>query len=301
MTIEIPKLAVPGMVLAPEYSGKIPSIEDLNEPETGKDCRCHFFAGPGTRLDNLELGKENSTSQIPTITATVLGQVCVFLRSDEENVEAKKSENREYVVIVVPFKNNKIEYEDSQVPHISKKDEAYLKGSSLPQEGDIVLVRVTRISQRQANVEVLAVEGRGNVGEESGVGSNGSGAIASGGGSGASSFINAIATSASLIAQRSDIGETFKGIIRSQDVQSTNRDKVQINKCFRPGDVLRAIVISLGDGSNYYMSTARNDLGVILAKSNGGAGNAMYAVDWQTMIDPTTGVIEERKCAKPFS
>ena len=42
-------------------------------------------------------------------------------------------------------------------------------------------------------------------------------------------------------------------------------------KCFRPGDVVLAEVISLGDARTYYLSVARNDLGVIYATSVAGA------------------------------
>lgn len=33
-------------------------------------------------------------------------------------------------------------------------------------------------------------------------------------------------------------------------------------KSFRPGDIVRARVISLGDARQYYLSTAENELGV---------------------------------------
>ncbi|KAG5462553.1 MAG: hypothetical protein BJ554DRAFT_4656 [Olpidium bornovanus] len=85
---------------------------------------------------------------------------------------------------------------------------------------------------------------------------------------------------------------------RTQDVRAVEKDDVQIYKCFRPGDVVRAQVvgccraaapmhflkttdnlsaaaargrrpsqISLGDARSYQLSTAHNDLGVIFAKS----------------------------------
>ncbi|KAF4621873.1 hypothetical protein G7Y89_g14470 [Cudoniella acicularis] len=75
------------------------------------------------------------------------------------------------------------------------------------------------------------------------------------------------------------VGETvldgeWQGLIRVQDVRATEKDKVKIFESFRPGDIVRAIVISLGDQSNYYLSTASNSLGVIMATSE--AGNTMY-------------------------
>ncbi|KAI9743847.1 MAG: exosome 3'-_5 exonuclease subunit ski4 (Csl4) [Claussenomyces sp. TS43310] len=99
------------------------------------------------------------------------------------------------------------------------------------------------------------------------------------------------------------VGETvldgeWQGLIRVQDVRATEKDRVKIFDSFRPGDVVRAIVISLGDQSSYYLSTARNDLGVIMATSE--LGNAMYPVSWKEYRDPETGVSESRKVAKPF-
>lgn len=70
-------------------------------------------------------------------------------------------------------------------------------------------------------------------------------------------------------------------------------------KCFLPGDVVRAKVISLGDSRSFYLSTAENELGVILAKSLG--GNTMVPLDWERMVDPRTEQIEFRKCAKPVT
>ncbi|KAH8600248.1 exosome component EXOSC1/CSL4-domain-containing protein [Bisporella sp. PMI_857] len=54
------------------------------------------------------------------------------------------------------------------------------------------------------------------------------------------------------------VGETvldgeWQGLIRVQDVRATEKDKVKIFESFRPGDIVRAIVISLGDQSNYYL------------------------------------------------
>ncbi|KAH7931115.1 hypothetical protein BV22DRAFT_1190844 [Leucogyrophana mollusca] len=92
-------------------------------------------------------------------------------------------------------------------------------------------------------------------------------------------------------------GEEFTGVIRSQDVRATEKDKVKIGDCFRGGDVVKGLVISLGDARSYYITTARNDLGVIFATSEAGA--TMEPVSWQEMRCPKTGRIEKRKCAKP--
>ncbi|KAK3326331.1 hypothetical protein B0H66DRAFT_573843 [Apodospora peruviana] len=90
----------------------------------------------------------------------------------------------------------------------------------------------------------------------------------------------------------------WQGLIRTQDVRATEKDRVKIYESFRPGDIVRAEVISLGDQANYYLSTARNELGVIMASSE--AGNTMYPVNWKEYRDPETGMSELRKVAKPY-
>jgi exosome complex component CSL4 len=129
-------------------------------------------------------------------------------------------------------------------------------------------------------------------------------------------------------------GEEFTGVVRTQDIRATEKDKVKIGECFRGGDVVKGMVvsylssfkivsrtkatffvhqISLGDARSYYVTTARNDLGVIFATSEAGEcflsppglshfstpGATMEPVSWQEMRCPKTGMIEKRKCAKP--
>jgi exosome complex component CSL4 len=72
---------------------------------------------------------------------------------------------------------------------------------------------------------------------------------------------------------------------------------VKIYNSFRPGDIIKAEVISLGDARSYILSTAKNELGVIFATSVAGA--TMVPISWQEMQCPKTKAIELRKCAKP--
>jgi exosome complex component CSL4 len=57
---------------------------------------------------------------------------------------------------------------------------------------------------------------------------------------------------------------------RTQDVRAAEKDKVKIYNSFRPGDIIKAEVISLGDSRSYFLSTAKNELGVIFATSVAG-------------------------------
>ncbi|GAA5987435.1 hypothetical protein JCM11641_002289 [Rhodosporidiobolus odoratus] len=90
----------------------------------------------------------------------------------------------------------------------------------------------------------------------------------------------------------------FTGIIRSQDVRQTAKNSVKIWSCFRPGDVVRAKVISLGDSRSYFLSTAANSLGVLFAVSST-TGEALEAVSWEEMRCPSSGEVEGRKVAGP--
>ena len=38
-------------------------------------------------------------------------------------------------------------------------------------------------------------------------------------------------------------GEEFIGVIRTQDVRATEKDKVKIGECFRGGDVVKGLVV----------------------------------------------------------
>ncbi|PWA68143.1 nucleic acid-binding, OB-fold-like protein [Artemisia annua] len=92
------------------------------------------------------------------------------------------------------------------------------------------------------------------------------------------------------------VREKFSGIIRQQDVRATEIDKVDMHTSFRPGDIVKASVISLGDARAYYLSTAQNELGVVSAESMAGA--TMDPISWTEMQCPLTGQIEQRKVAK---
>ncbi|KAL4231452.1 Exosome complex component CSL4 [Mactra antiquata] len=90
--------------------------------------------------------------------------------------------------------------------------------------------------------------------------------------------------------------DSFRGMIRKEDVRSTEKDKVEMYKCFRPGDIVIARVISLGDAQSYLLTTAENELGVVLATSEEGV--TMVPVSWCKMRCPKTLNDEFRKVAK---
>ena len=57
----------------------------------------------------------------------------------------------------------------------------------------------------------------------------------------------------------------LKGIIRREDVRQTEKDRLELSKCFRPNDIVFAKVLSLGDSQSYLLTTAGDELGVVLA------------------------------------
>ncbi|QIW94745.1 hypothetical protein AMS68_000263 [Peltaster fructicola] len=127
----------------------------------------------------------------------------------------------------------------------------------LPEVGTVILGRITRTNSRQATIAILAI------------GMNGEHVCR----------------------------DSFSGLIRQQDIRATEVDKVKMSESFKVGDIVRAVIISLGDERAYYMSTAKNEFGVVLANSE--QGNQMYPISWREMQDPASGVKELRKVAKP--
>ncbi|KAM7284092.1 exosome complex component CSL4 [Ixodes scapularis] len=71
---------------------------------------------------------------------------------------------------------------------------------------------------------------------------------------------------------------------------------VEMHKSFRMGDIVLARVMSIGDALFYYLTTAENMLGVVVALS--ASEVPMVPVSWTTMQCPVSSVRESRKIAK---
>ncbi|ERT02085.1 exosome complex component CSL4 [Sporothrix schenckii 1099-18] len=207
-----------------------------------------YLPGPGTHLADGH------------VFASLLGHVQIAksaeaVAADKKSAAAPSGPAKRLTRIEVPTAASAAGSIDRR-PTISVSRAAVADGGEvLPDVGNTVLCRVTRITQKQAVVAILVV------------------------------------------------GETvldteWQGLIRTQDVRATEKDRVKIYESFRPGDIVRAQVISLGDQANYYLSTASNALGVVMATSE--TGSPMYPVSWKEYIDPETGLSELRKVARPF-
>lgn len=163
----------------------------------------------------------------------------------------------------------------------------------VPTPDAVVLGRVTRVTPRQAHLSILIVDDQPC------------------GSSSSTNSIHVVSGPGNHAAGEGE-GADFQGVIRAQDVRATDKDKVKLSDCFRPGDIVRATVISLGDARSYYLSTAANHLGVIYATAASSTPlspstpawsptrTPMLPISWQEMLDPTTGLTERRKCAKPL-
>ena len=165
---------------------------------------------------------------------------------------------------------------DNNKNNKAKTPNLLFKYNTLPMVDSIVLARVTRVQNRQATVSILVVldEQQDNM----------------------DSILSSSANPENL--NSSDEQLRFQALIRKEDVRAVEKDRVDMHDMFRVGDIVRGAVISLGDQSFYYLTTARNDLGVVMARSE--AGNMMFPVSWREMRDSVTGLCETRKVARPF-
>lgn len=68
-----------------------------------------------------------------------------------------------------------------------------------------------------------------------------------------------------LAVEERPLNGSFLGIIRISDIRKHEVEKLQMDQCFQPGDIVKARVISLGDAKSYFITTAETELGVVLA------------------------------------
>jgi exosome complex component CSL4 len=88
----------------------------------------------------------------------------------------------------------------------------------------------------------------------------------------------------------------LEGVIKKRDIREKEIDKIVLEKCFIPGDIVKARVCSYGDSRKVQLSTSEDDLGVIYA-TNQLSGNIMIPVNEEDMKCPISGSLEKRKVA----
>jgi exosome complex component CSL4 len=159
------------------------------------------------------------------------------------------------------------------------------KFNTLPAVDSIILGRVTRVQKRQAALSILIVLDEAQSRDHQLTDEDLDALISS-------------STDPSSTPTNAADDMRFQALIRKEDVRAVEKDRVVMDEMFRVGDVVRASVISIGDQAAYYATTAKNELGVVIARSE--AGNMMFPASWKEMRDPVTGLGELRKVAKPF-
>ncbi|XP_030384099.1 exosome complex component CSL4 [Scaptodrosophila lebanonensis] len=93
---------------------------------------------------------------------------------------------------------------------------------------------------------------------------------------------------------------SYRGLLRREDVRETEKDRVDIYKCFKPGDVILARVLNQLEQQSFLITTAENELGVVTACASDmrRIGIPMVPVGWGEMQCPQSSVKEPRKVAK---
>uniref|UniRef100_A0A1A9W6H9 Exosome complex component CSL4 C-terminal domain-containing protein n=1 Tax=Glossina brevipalpis TaxID=37001 RepID=A0A1A9W6H9_9MUSC len=93
--------------------------------------------------------------------------------------------------------------------------------------------------------------------------------------------------------------QNYRAMLRKEDVRASEKDRVEMYKCYRPGDIILAKVLPQIESSCYQLSTAENELGVVvaMASDSGNAMTPMRPISWTEMQCPNTLAKEPRKVA----
>lgn len=153
-----------------------------------------YHAGPGTHIHEAHL------------YSSLLGTVSVVQpeKTTEKKTQAAAPPSGpvKRMTRITPLPQQQEESNAKKLPTMSvSRSGLSEKREVLPEVGNVVLCRVTRISPRQATVAILVVGDTVLEGE-------------------------------------------WQGLIRVQDVRATEKDRVKIYESFRPGDIVRAQVVS---------------------------------------------------------
>ena len=158
---------------------------------------------------------------------------------------------------------------DSQAPLIQVIPSAQTVRTFAPEIGQIVICRVTMTNSRLCKCDVVGIDGH---------------------------FLPTSHPTAPAL---------YHGFIRKEDIRASDKDRVDISKSFRPGDVILAKVLSYGDSYSYALTTAENELGVVFAlgqhvnrQSQLSSRAPMLPLSWCEMICPVTLNRESRKVAR---
>ena len=90
------------------------------------------------------------------------------------------------------------------------------------------------------------------------------------------------------------------GSIKKENVRSYEVDKMKMEKCIKPGDIVRALVLTGIESHNIYASLAEDDCGVIFLCCSE-CNIPMTPVNWHQMLCMHCNKVCERKVAKPLN
>ncbi|XP_059619098.1 exosome complex component CSL4 [Phlebotomus argentipes] len=99
------------------------------------------------------------------------------------------------------------------------------------------------------------------------------------------------------------LNRSYRGVLKKEDIRAAERDSVEVQKCFRPGDVILARVMPQTELHHYQLTTAENELGVAMAISKNDSTGVvpMVPISWDEMQCPETLMKEPRKVARVVS
>ncbi|VDP23225.1 unnamed protein product [Onchocerca flexuosa] len=93
------------------------------------------------------------------------------------------------------------------------------------------------------------------------------------------------------------LSHEFNGILRKEDIMPIEKDKIKLEQCVHPGDVILARVIGFGDSQHsYLLSTVEDELGVV--SSIGDLGERMVPCSFDEVKSIVTNAREPRKVAR---
>ncbi|EJW78071.1 hypothetical protein WUBG_11019 [Wuchereria bancrofti] len=92
------------------------------------------------------------------------------------------------------------------------------------------------------------------------------------------------------------LSHEFNGILRKEDIMPIEKEKVKLDQCIHPGDVILARVIGFGDNQHsYLLSIVEDELGVV--SGIGDLGERMIPCSFGEVKSVITGIREPRKVA----
>lgn len=98
-----------------------------------------------------------------------------------------------------------------------------------------------------------------------------------------------------LLVEGSPLASTFSGVVAREQVRDGPVDAVRIEDSFVPGDLVVAVVASLGDAASFFLTTAPASCGVVSARSSTGAQLSAHSPSEMVTAD---GDVERRKVAR---